>query len=445
MKKIDLGKDNISTLFLKYAIPSVISTIIFSIYVVIDGIFVGRVVGPSGLAAVNIAMPIFSLSFALGLMVSVGGNTVTSIELGEGDKTKARNTFSMGFYSLMIISITISILIIIFKKSIGLALGASTEILPQVIQYLVILCIFLPAFNGGSYLATGLRTMGKPNFSMLCSVLGAVLNIVLDYIFVVKFNWGVAGAAFASGIAFFISFIVSLIVIQHKDSILKLTRCKFDLRKIGRFFYNGSSEALTEVAFAFTTFIFNIVLMKRMGEMGVSAFSIIQYIATIVVAVFLGISNGITPIISYNYGAGNGDRIKKIIKLTFKIISVLGIICTSALFFGGETLISLFIDNDPVLLETTAWGSKIYSLAFLISGINILASSYFTALEDAKTSVIISSLRGIVFITIGLMILPQVFGDAGVWGTVLFSEALTVIITFVLVKKSYKNLVKIEV
>ena len=235
------------------------SSIIFSIYIVIDGIFVGRVVGPQGLAMVNIAMPIFSMALALGIMVSVGGNTVVSIELGEGRKEDARESFSLGFFSLIVISSVIGIIIFLFRYRVATALGATPSLMKGVIEYLVILCLCVPFFTGGSYLAAGIRTMGMPTFSMFCTVLGSVLNIILDYVFVVLWGWGVAGAALASGIAFFISFLLAFIKIQSKDSILKLKKCKINLRKIGRFFYNGSSEALTEVAVAFTTFIFNIV------------------------------------------------------------------------------------------------------------------------------------------------------------------------------------------
>lgn len=443
MNELNLGTEKIKKLFYKYAIPSVISSIIFSIYIVIDGIFVGRVVGPQGLAMVNIAMPIFSMALALGIMISVGGNTVVSIELGEGRKEDARESFSLGFFSLIVISSVIGIIIFLFRYRVATALGATPSLMKGVIEYLVILCLCVPFFTGGSYLAAGIRTMGMPTFSMFCTVLGSVLNIILDYVFVVLWGWGVAGAALASGIAFFISFLLAFIKIQSKDSILKLKKCKINLRKIGRFFYNGSSEALTEVAVAFTTFIFNIVLMRKIGEMGVSAFSIIQYIASLVVAVYLGIANGITPIISYNYGAKKGERINELIKYASKVMVILGIICTGFLFFGGETLISFFVSNDKILLETTSLACKIYSLAFLVSGLNILASSYFTALEDAKTSAIISFLRGIALIFIGIIVLPAIMGDSGIWLTVAFSEFLTLLIALVLLKKSKSKLIQL--
>ncbi|USS01604.1 MATE family efflux transporter [Clostridium septicum] len=434
---LDLGKDNIWKLFLKYSIPSVIGTLIFSIYIVIDGIFVGRAVGSSGLAAINIAMPFFSTALAISLMVSVGGNTITSIELGEGDKEKARQTFSLAFYSLLVVSIMASIITLLFTENIAMFLGAKGDLIKPVGEYLVVLAIFMPIFTCSGYLATGLRTIGKPNYSMMCNIVGSVLNIILDYIMVVKLGMGVFGAALASGIAFTFAFIFGLLGYFNKDSVLKLVKCNIDYKKIFRFFYNGSSEALSEFAFAFSTYLFNIVLMGRLGEMGVSAFSIIQYIASLIVAVYLGISTGISPIISYNYGAKEGNRIREVTKISLLVMSFLGIVCTATLFFAGENLIKLFIDGDAKLIEITVWACKIYSTCFLISGINILSSTYFTALEDARTSIIISLLRGIVFITIGIIVLPIFFDINGIWLTVTFAELLTLLVSYKLMKKSY--------
>ncbi|MBX7307755.1 MATE family efflux transporter [Clostridium chauvoei] len=439
-RDLDLGKESIGKLFLKYSIPSVIGTLIFSIYIVIDGIFIGRAVGSSGLAAINIAMPFFSTSFAISLMVSVGGSTITSIELGQGDKEKARNTFSLAFYSLLSISIIASIITILFTKEIAIFLGATGELIKPVCEYLAILALFLPVFTCSGYLASGLRTIGKPNYSMICNIVGSVLNIILDYIMVIELNMGVFGAALASGIAFAVAFIVAILGYFNKNSVLKFVKCKVDLKKVGRFFYNGSSEALAEFAFAFSTYLFNIVLINRLGEMGVSAFSIIQYIASLVVAVFLGISTGISPIISYNYGAKNNKRIGSITKISLVVMTALGIICTTTLFVGGEGLIRLFVDGDEALIETTIGACKIYSTCFLISGINILASAYFTALEDAKTSIIISMLRGIIFISIGIIILSLFLDINGVWLTVTFAELMTVIISYRLMKKSYLSM-----
>lgn len=435
-----LGTAPINKLFIKYSIPSIISMIFFSIYIVIDGIFVGQVVGSEGLAAINIAMPFFSIAMAISIMVSAGATTITAIEFGQGESLKARKTFSLAFYTLMILATCVAIFTLLFLEPICRLLGSSDALLPMVSIYLIVLCIFVPVFIGGGLLNNGLRTIGKPNYAMICSVLGSVLNIVFDYIFVVLMDMGVFGAAFASGVAFLISFLVAFIPYLKKTHPLHFTKVQVDFRKIGRFFYNGSSEALTEVSVAFTTYIFNIVLLKHLGEMGVSAFSIISYVTSIFVAVLLGIATGISPITSYNYGAQNTERIIKLNGLAIKVMISLGVLCTLGMFLFGEKLINLFVSNDPELISITVNAAKLYGLAFLINGINILGAGYFTALEDAKTSAIISFLRGMLFIVIGIFLLPIFIGTNGIWLSVAFSELLTLCITIYLFKKSYRTL-----
>ncbi len=439
-----LGKESIGKLFVKYSIPSVIAMVVFSVYIVVDGIFVGNVIGSKGLSAVNIAMPFFGVAMAIGIMVAIGGGTITSIELGKGDKSAARKTFSLAFYTLIIITLTLSVFTVIFAPTIAKILGANKELVPLVVEYLVSLCLFLATFVCSSYLSSGLRVMGKPNHAMVADIISSILNIVLDYIFIVKIGLGLAGAGLASGIAFTIGFLFALSQYLKKDSILKFCKIKFDFKKIIRIFYNGSSEGITQFAVAFSTYIFNIVLMIRIGEIGVSAFSIILYVASLVTAVFSGICNGISPIISFNYGANCKDRIKKILKIAIITISILGILSTIFMVVGGETLISMFTEGDKGLVKFTSEATNLYSIAFVFNGLNILASAYFTALEDAKTSAIISVLRGVLLIVVFIIILPIILGDKGIWLTVPASELVTVIIAIKYMKKSRVRLDKIK-
>ena len=437
---LNLGKERVGKLFVKFAVPSVIAMMVFSLYIVVDGIFVGNVVGSAGLSAVNLAMPFFGVAMAIGTMVAIGGGTITSIDLGRGDKDEARRSFSLAFYILTAITLSLSIFTILFTPAIARVLGASEDLMPMVVEYLRALCLFLATFVGSSYLSANLRVMGKPNHAMVADVIGAVLNIVLDYIFIVKFGWGLAGAGVASGIAFTIGFLFSLTQYLKKDSILKFVKTSFDTKKIVKIFYNGSSEGITQFAVSFSNYIFNIVIMIKIGEMGVSAFSIILYIATLVTAVFSGICNGISPIISFNYGAKNKERIRKILKIAITTISIIGVLSTILMIFGGETLIKMFTEGDKELIQLTSEATKIYSIAFIVNGLNILFSAYFTAIEDAKTSAIISALRGALLIVVFIIILPMLFGDIGIWLTVPFSEIVTVIIATRLIINSNKKL-----
>lgn len=437
---LTLGKEPVGKLFVKYSIPSVIAMIVFSLYIVVDGIFVGNVVGSAGLSAVNLAMPFFGVAMALGTMVAIGGGTITSIDLGRGDREEARRSFSLAFYILTAITLSLSVFTLLFTPTIAKILGSSEEIMPLVVEYLRALCLFLATFVGSSYLSANLRVMGKPNHAMVADIIGAGLNIVLDYIFIVEFGWGLAGAGVASGLAFTIGFLFALVQYLKKDSILKFVKANFDTKKVIKIFYNGSSEGITQFAVAFSNYIFNIVLMIKIGEMGVSAFSIILYISSLVVAVFAGICNGISPIISFNHGAKNKERIEKLLKIAIITISIIGVLSTILMMFGGETLIAMFTEGDEALVSLTVEATRIYSIAFIVNGLNILSSAYFTAIEDAKTSAIISALRGAILIVVFIVLLPMIFGETGIWLTVPFSEALTVIVAFNYIKKSSNKL-----
>ncbi|MGL4362323.1 MAG: MATE family efflux transporter [Cellulosilyticaceae bacterium] len=436
----ELGTERIGKLFLKYAIPSVIGMLFFSVYIVIDGIFVGQTVGGQALAAINIALPFFSIAMAISIMLSAGATTIVAIELGQGEPEKARKTFSLAFYTLLILSTTVSILTLTFLTPISKALGATPELLPLVTRYLGTLCFFTPIFTTSGLLSSGIRVMGRPGYSMICTITGSIFNIVFDYFMVVKWGMGVEGAALASGVAFGLSFFLGFFPYLKKSCILRFSKCIVDFKKIGKFFYNGSSEALTEVAVAYSTYLFNMVLLSRMGEMGVSAFSIISYVTSLIIAVFLGISTGIAPLISFNYGAQNTDRVISINKLGIKIMALLGVLCTLLLWVFSRPMINLFAPGDTILIDMTVQATQLYSFAFLFNGINILGASYFTALEDAKTSALISFMRGILFITVGIFILPMFIGDSGIWLSIAFSEIITLIFTFILFKRSYNKL-----
>lgn len=436
----NLGKHSIPKLFITYAIPSVFAMIVMSIYIVIDGIFVGQVVGPNALAAINIALPIFSVTLALSVMLSTGAFTVVGIQLGEKRLDHANNSFRLGFYGLLIISVVMSIIVILFSTTIAKALGATDVLIDQVKGYMIILAFFSPGFGLSGYLAHGIRTMGYPNYSMICNVIGAVLNIILDYIFIVKLGYGVEGAALASGIAFSIAAIFGCIPFMKKSSPLKFGKCRFHLKTLIRFIYNGASEALAEVGFAFTTFLFNIVIIRQIGESGVTAFSIISYVSSLVVAIYLGISTGIGAIFSYNYGAKRLHRILHLLKLSFVCIAVLGVICTILITMFGKNLIGLFISDSGDILSLTVDAARLYSLSFLVSGINILFSGFFTSIERPRESVIISFSRGVLFISIFVLVLPLIIGTNGIWLSLIFAEVSTLIVGLVLISRIIKNL-----
>ncbi|MDN5341545.1 MULTISPECIES: MATE family efflux transporter [Oceanotoga] len=423
--KVDMGRMDIKYLFFKFATPAVISSIIMSLYTIIDGIFIGRGVGSVGLAAVNLAMPFIFFISAFSIMVTIGGGTFIGVSLGQKNKENANNAFSVSFFILVIFSILITIFTNLFLNKITLFLKADEITFEHLKNYLKILSYFSFAFSITYLLELSIRSQGYPIFAMIFTSTGAIFNIFLDYILVIKYNLGTYGAAWATGISQFIPFIVFFIFIISKKSIIKFKIPKFQKNMIIKIFYNGSSEFLSQISVGITTFLYNWVLIKNLGNIGVSAYSIISYISVFIISFIMGISSGIAPIISYNYGGKNIKRIKKLMKYAVITGFMIGIISLIVVLLFSEQITKLFITNNVELLKITSEANKVYSIGFVLMGFNIIASSFFTAITDAKTSILISSLRTLILFIINLLILPIIIGYWGLWLVVPITETFT--------------------
>ncbi|MBF8984146.1 MATE family efflux transporter [Lutibacter sp. B2] len=441
MKNLDLGKENISKLFVQYAIPSVIGLLVVSLYSIVDGIFIGRIVGPDGLAAVNICMPFISFTSSIGVMIAVGGVTLTTIKMGEGSIHEASKKFSFTLLLLAISSIIITIFSLIFLEELTIFLGANQSIFHYVKDYLGSILIFSIFFMGGYALDLFLRSDGKPNLSMLFILIGTLLNICLDYLFIVKWNLSVKGAAYATGISELVSFTLLFCYFLSTKSKLKLVKPHFDKSSFLKILYNGSSEFLSEISMGLVTFVYNLIMMKYFGPIGVSAVAIIMYISTIVYMVIYGIAQGISPIISYNYGAKKYIRIFKILKLAISTSFVIGILSFILMFFNIDSIVSIFIKGNIEVSKIASYGGKFFSITFLLCGFNIISSTYFTAIGNAKASAIISLSRTIIFQLITVVVFTYIFGSKGMWISQPFADLLTLILSFVFIRQSKRLLI----
>ena len=427
-------KKNIRKLFLKYTIPGVIGMIVTSLYIVVDGIFIGQAVGTDGLAAVSIVSPLTALSFAINIMIATGSSTMVAIKMGQGKYNEASKIFSFFVLMLVLGAGGIGVFVLGFSDKVAIFLGATELLKSMVIEYMKIIMYFNVFFMGTYFLEIFVRTNGRPNFSMSALIIGGILNIILDYFFVVKFGYGLKGAALATGISQTISTLILISDFFRKDSKLKFRKPNFSIKLLLKGMANGSSEFVSELSLGFITFMFNLVIMREIGKMGVSAFSIINYANTVVFAILLGISQGIQPIISYSLGANDNVTIKGIFKLAIKSVLAIGIVSFLFMFIFSEEIISIF-SKDLELLAFTIKAAKIYCFAYFLNGINMVISAYFTAIENAKLSAFISALRGIIFVLLGITIFPFIFGIDGIWLTIPIAEVLTVIFGYRFIKK----------
>lgn len=425
-----LGTEKLSKLFIKFTIPSIIGMIFVGIQGIIDGLFVGNVLGGNALASVNLVQPYMQIIMAAALIISVGAQSIIGINLGKGESEKAQNIFRTASILLILISILVTILGVFFSEKIALILGANEVLLEGSSTYIQIISYFT-AFIAIMFLFEMIvRVIGKPNISLVSMIISVVLNIILDYLLINKFNLGIKGAALATGISYTMAFLINIIPFVSKKTIINLYKGRFDKSVLFQMIYNGSSEGVSSISNAISMFLFNTALMKIAGENGIAAFSIINYIAQVGYMVLFGISDGIRPIISYNFGAQNENRVNKTLKISIIVNIIIGAIIFIVMATFSKQLIEIFLKDGKYVVEIASTGAKIYGIAFLFNGTNILISSYFTAIDDPKNSIIVAMNRGIVFILIGIVILPYIFGINGIWITIVFADIMTILLCY---------------
>lgn len=429
-----LGTEKISKLFIKYSVPAIISMVIAGMQIIIDGLCVGNFVGENAMASVNMAQPFYQLTIAASMMISVGSLSYMGRSLGEKDVKKTQNIFRTSLILLVVLAMVLGISGFFFSEEIALILGTNEVLLKDTAIYIKMISIFLlPMFLVFQF-GFANRLIEKPELYFKAMILGLFANIILNYLLIKVMGLGTMGAGIATGLANTIGFVFVISPQLDKKNIINIFSGKYDSSTIIPVVYNGSSEAMTSVAGAITAYLFNMAFMDIAGESGVAAFTIINYIALFSSYVMFGIGDGIGPIISYNYGARNYKRVKKVLNLSYIVAAIIGIILFIILFFFAENLIGIFGSDNQSVKELAVMGSKLFSFGILISGFNILNSGYFTAIGLAKESVIIALSRGLIFIVIGIFILPRFFAGNGIWLSVPFAEVITLGICYYLMK-----------
>lgn len=426
--KIQLSDHFTYKKLIKFTLPTIIMMIFSSIYGVVDGIFISNVVGNDAFAAVNLIWPAIMIFASLGYMFGTGGSALVSKVLGEGDKKKANKYFSMIMYIEIIVGIILSVIGIIFIEPLARLLGATEELMPYCVIYGRIILIGLTAFLVQDSIQSFVIVAEKPKFGLYISIVCGVCNMLLDYVLMYVFKMGIHGAALATVISQFIGAGVPLIYFaRENNSLLRFTKVKFELKPIIKSCTNGSSEMVSCLSRSLVDVLYNFQLMKYAGPDGVSSYGIIMYVGFIFIGVYLGYSIGTAPIIGYNYGAQNEKELKNVLKRSIKILGISAIVLTGLAEILAKPLANIFVSYDKELLEMTINAIRLYSISYVISWINIYASSFFTALNNGLASAIISFLRTFIFQIAMIYILPVFWGLDGIWLAVVLAELLSLI------------------
>ncbi len=426
----------------RFVLSPILMMVCASFYSIVDGFFVSNYVGKTPFAAVNLIMPVMMGVGSLGYMVGSGGSAIISKTLGEGKQELANQYFSMLVYITAAVGFCLSILGIIFIRPIAVFLGAEGELLENCVIYGRILFAAEVVFILQNAFQTLLVTAEKPELSLKISLSAGLTNIVLDYLFIMVFEWGIAGAAIATACGQLIGGLVPILYFSRKNnSLLQLTQTHFYKKILLKTCTNGSSEMVANLSASIVSMLYNFQLMKFAGENGVAAYGVIMYVNFIFTAIFFGYSIGSAPLIGYHYGANNIDELKNLFKKSLKLLGTTGIILTSLAELFAVPLVNLFASYDVEFFNLTLHGFRIFCLAFIFMGINVWGSALFTALSNGLISAVISFVRTLVFELLTVLILPIFLDVDGIWMSVLVAELCALVMTtlfFVKKRKQYQ-------
>lgn len=425
----------------RFVLPSIFMMVVTSVYGVIDGLFVSNFVGKTPFAAINLIMPFTLILGGVGFMIGTGGTALVTKIIGEKDTEKANRYFTMMIIFSVILGLALTIIGLLIMRPVALLLGANQDMLEYCILYGRIVVSFTTFFMLQNIFQSFLAAAEKPKLGLIVTIIAGCTNAVLDALFIVVFQWGIAGAAVATGIGQFVGGVIPLIYFSRKnDSLLQFTKTKLEVEPILRACGNGSSELLTNIASSIVSILYNLQLMRFYDENGVSAYGVIMYVQLIFLALIIGYTIGSAPIVGYNYGARNSVELKNIFKKSMIILAIGGIALSSLAQVLAIPLSRLFVGYDKELYELTIHAFRLFSFAFVFSGVAIYSSGFFTALNNGFISAILSFIRSLVFQVTFVFLLPFLFGVDGIWWAMCATEVCATIIAiifFITERKKY--------
>lgn len=463
---------------LKFAFPTIIMMMIMSLYTIVDGMFVSRFVGTDALSAINIVYPIMNIIMAVAIMLANGGSAIIANKIGAGNIKEAKQDFTFIILLGVLFCIVFSGICIFFSDPLIQFLGATEKLIPYCQDYLIVNLIFSIAYMLQLLFGVFFVTAGVPLLGCILTVLSGISNIILDYVLIVLLDIGIKGAAYGTVASWLIPTIIGIIYFSNSKHELHFTSffkrdipkkqtssscknnanqyaCKdntsqhtsllprlfhmitsyLDWNMVKEACFNGSSEMVTNLSTAVITILFNLLAIQYLGEHGVAAITIVLYAQFLFTAIYLGFSGGVAPVISYNLGSNNRYQLKRLYYICLRFIIISSLILFVISMFSAPFLISFFTPKGSATYEITITGFYLYGFTYLFAGINIFASSYFTALSNGVVSAIISFLRTFGFLLACLLILPNIIGADGIWIATPIAEVFTIFVSFYYFRK----------
>jgi len=429
MSNLSLGRSNVYRIFLFYAVPSLLATTAQVIAGFVDSFFIGNYVGSIGIAAITMFSPVVMLVYSFAGLIAIGGSTLAGIYYGANRFEEANNFFNVCLALLTGFSILIT-LVFIFGGNLIFAniFNLEGELLVYTKQYSSIISMFFIMFSLNFLLTLFLRLDNMPILTTIASIVGMFINVGLDYLFVGVLGYKMVGAAIATGLSQLIPFVI-LLYFLIKKSKFKIALPKFHLNEIKEMFYNGSSELLSTASFSISGMIFNYIIATRLNDNAIASFGLALQISNIAISLAYGIADGVQAPISFNYGAKQNKRVIAFRNISNLVIFILSILFAYIFFFKADFVVNLFID-DQATIDLAVHILFFYGFTIILSGFNIVMTTFYTAINQPLISIVSSLLRAIIGVVIGLIILPNLFGNDGIWLSQLLAEVFALIFIF---------------
>ena len=440
MNQEQFGTMEPKKLFVKLAIPSLISMLFSSLYMMADGIFVGKIIGSKALAAINLVFPIIMILFAVGDMVASGASVKIGIKLGEKNEKEASEIFSVALLFIFILNIIFAIIGLIFAKDIIFILIKDKELANLAYKFAYVFILFLPIIAPFFAIDNYLRICGKANMSMWINIGVSVLNIILDAIFIGYLKLGIEYAALASSLSMSIGTLILIYPFITKKVALKFTKPKIKIKEMLGIIYNGSSEFFSNISGSIMSIIMNSFLLHYGGAVGVAAYSIVMYIESLIVPMIFGMIDAVQPVFSYNYGAKNNKRIMTFFKITCTVALSISILTMIIIFVFPDFLVRMFSsESDIAVIDMAKKALLLYAPSYLFTWFIMTVSGVLTGLEKATESIVLMSAESIILPLFSTLVLTQLIGVYGIFITPTISGAVSIVVSIILWRKCIKS------
>ena len=430
-------------LFLSYLFPAMVGMLLMSVNILVDGIFVSHGVGPTALAGVNIAVPIFSILLSISLWIGMGGATMYSISMGEGNKKRAHQLFTLSLIAMLAVVVTLITLLLLNLKDIAYIFGASDVTYPYVQEYLHVILLFGVFYTIENLLSIFIRNDGNPKLAMMGLITTSILNILLNYVFIFVLNYGVTGCALATAISTILGMSVLCLHFFRNESELKFVSKFFNWSDLKKIFAIGLPSFIVEASMAVMIILYNVTFLHYLGANGVTAYAMVNYIHTVLLTVFLGIGMALQPLVSYHHGARLIKRLTVLLKIGIGTALIFGLSTTIIATLFPSQLMALFGDSTMDIRSMAAQGFAHFAIGYVFLGINMVFAEFFQSIEKIRLATTIMLLRSIILFIPALILLPKYLGAQAIWWTFPVAEGITAILIFLYMKKKPKVITSI--